>query len=238
MKSIIALTATIALAITFTLTACEEKKKQDGADTKPPEAASEAVEAEQKTAETAETAWDKRIPAGYKLTEKVCGDLNGDGEDDCVLTIEQTKNKDSAGFMIFFKDGSDYKLVLENKPCFYMEFSGPTLSIKKGNLYFSVESSGTCSRYAYTHTFKYRNSEFELIGYDTIEDECGDWDENHVRVGGSSSKTSTNFLTKKKQSILNGKETWSKITVQDPILLRKIANGNADTNDEWQPRWK
>jgi len=36
----LALTATLGLAIT--LTACEEKKKQDGADTKPPETASES----------------------------------------------------------------------------------------------------------------------------------------------------------------------------------------------------
>jgi hypothetical protein len=41
MKSIITLTATLALAITFTLTACEEKKKQDGTTTKPPETTSE-----------------------------------------------------------------------------------------------------------------------------------------------------------------------------------------------------
>ena len=37
-----ALTATLGLAITFTLNACDEKKKQDGADTKPPETASES----------------------------------------------------------------------------------------------------------------------------------------------------------------------------------------------------
>jgi uncharacterized protein (TIGR02145 family) len=34
----LALTATLALATTLTLIACDEKKKQDGADTKPPEA--------------------------------------------------------------------------------------------------------------------------------------------------------------------------------------------------------
>jgi uncharacterized protein (TIGR02145 family) len=41
MKSIISLTATLALATTLTLTACDEKKKQDSTDIKPPEAASE-----------------------------------------------------------------------------------------------------------------------------------------------------------------------------------------------------
>jgi uncharacterized protein (TIGR02145 family) len=49
-----ALTATLALAITLTLTACDEKKKQDGTDTKPPEAASEAEAAAEKPAENAD----------------------------------------------------------------------------------------------------------------------------------------------------------------------------------------
>jgi len=223
----LALTATLGLAITFT--ACEEKKKQDGTDTKPPETASESQPSEEEVTPDEQTLI-KRIPAGYKLTEKVSGDLNGDGADDYVLTIETTNGSDSAGFMIFFKDGDGYKLVLENKRCFYTEFSSPTLSIKKGNLYFIEETSGTCNHYAYTHTFRYRNSEFELIGYDALEIDCGDWDENHRRVGGSNSKTSINFLTKKKQSILNGKETWSNITVKDPILLRKVVNWDTDIN--------
>jgi len=178
----------------------------------------------------AEPAWDKRIPAGYKITEKASGDLNGDGADDYVLTIKPD-GTDSAGFMIFFKDGDGYKLVLENRRCFYTEFGWPTLSIKKGNLYFIEETSGTCNRYAYTHTFRYRNSEFELIGYDALEIDCGSWNENHERVGGSNSKTSINLLTKKKLSTLNGKETWSNITVKDPILLRKIVEWPPDINN-------
>jgi uncharacterized protein (TIGR02145 family) len=62
-----ALTATLTLAITFTLTACEEKKKQDGADTKATEAASEAGAAA--TVEKASVATPE--------TETVCG--NGGG---------------------------------------------------------------------------------------------------------------------------------------------------------------
>ena len=41
----------------------------------------------------AEPALDKRIPAGYQLIEKACGDLNGDGADDCVLTIIGAKQQ-------------------------------------------------------------------------------------------------------------------------------------------------
>jgi len=214
----------LGLAITFAFTACEEK------ETAKPPTAPAATETQQTSQEAAaaEPALDKRIPTGYKLIEKVCGDLNGDGADDCILIFEPANGESYIGFMIFFKDGSDYKLVLEDKSCFYTEFRWPSkFYIKKGNLYFYFESSGTCDRNSYTYTFKYRNSEFELIGYDTLEEDCGGWNENHERVGGSISKTSTNYLTKKKQSILNGKETWSKITDKDPVLLdcRKLGYG-------------
>jgi len=176
----------------------------------------------------------KRIPAGYRiLTEENDsgvsrnfirrGDLNGDGADDCVLFVEPADGEEYAGVMIFFKDGGDYKLALENLRCFYTEFYWPSqVEIKKGNLYMTENRRGTCSSYIYTYTFKYRNSDFELIGYDAAEDDCGGWDENHARVGGSSSKTSVNFLAKKRLYKEGGKETWSAIAVKGPILLRKI----------------
>jgi uncharacterized protein (TIGR02145 family) len=68
MKSIISLVATIALAITFTLTACEEKKKQDGTDAKATEADSEA-EAAVATQEAAAptTFTDTRDKKTYKI---------------------------------------------------------------------------------------------------------------------------------------------------------------------------
>ncbi|MDR2555972.1 MAG: fibrobacter succinogenes major paralogous domain-containing protein [Fibromonadaceae bacterium] len=64
----LALTAILALAITFTLTACEEKKKQDGTDTKPPETASETEAAETIATED-----------GPKFLE--CGVLDTDAEE-------------------------------------------------------------------------------------------------------------------------------------------------------------
>jgi uncharacterized protein (TIGR02145 family) len=51
MKSIISLTATLALAITLTLTACDEKKKQDGTTTTEPVAATPTQEAAAEVAE-------------------------------------------------------------------------------------------------------------------------------------------------------------------------------------------
>jgi uncharacterized protein (TIGR02145 family) len=76
----LALTATLALATTLTLNACEEKKKQDGADTKPPEAVAEAatqeaVVAEPKAAEVVKGSFtdtrDKKTYKTVKIGEQV-----------------------------------------------------------------------------------------------------------------------------------------------------------------------
>jgi uncharacterized protein (TIGR02145 family) len=72
MKSIISLAATLALAITFTLTACDEKKKQDGTTTTAtePAAATQAAVAE-KPAENADggTFTDTRDKKTYKTAK-------------------------------------------------------------------------------------------------------------------------------------------------------------------------
>lgn len=184
-----------------------------------------------------EPVWGKRIPTGYQLFEKISGDLNGDGADDYVLII---KGSERRGIMIFFSNGNDYQLALENRECFASEnedggvYFAPKLSveIKKGNLYFSYDHG----RYGnWKHTFKYRNSEFELIGYDN-EDFY------------SKKITSINFPAKKQQVKVcadkdsdrgnyevcgicckNFKETWSTTTIKEPILLKKIV----DIEDYW-----
>jgi hypothetical protein len=97
-----------------------------------------------------------RIPAGYSFFEGIRGDLNGDGAEDDVIIIKATdkkgimRNEDGKlvdrnrrGVMIFFKNGDDYKLVLENRQIFASEneyggvYYAPELylEIEKGNLY-------------------------------------------------------------------------------------------------------
>jgi len=201
----------------------------------------------------------KRIPAGYRIFSEegkdwiFRGDLNGDKADDYVLIIKATDKKNferrdeddpkselldcnRRGIMIFFKDGDDYKLVLENRQCFESEnedggvYFAPELSvsIEKGNLYFHYDHG----RYGWwKYTYRYRNSDFELIGYDNEDFYSGE-------------ATSINFPAKKQllkvclkehgeddcaDCCAGYKETWkNNVTYKDLVPLRKIKDINDD----------
>ncbi len=152
------------------------------------------------------------IPKGFVVFEKIYGDLNKDGIEDCVLIIKGTDkskiisdeyrgklDRNRRGIIILFKKNDYYELAVKNYDCFSSEnedggvYFPPELSIeiRKGNMYI-IYSHG---RYGgWTYTFRYQNSDFELIGFD----------ESSLRMAIFASGTSINFLTKKKQ------ETWNK----------------------------
>ncbi|GBU23370.1 hypothetical protein R80B4_03287 [Fibrobacteres bacterium R8-0-B4] len=176
-----------------------------------------------------------KIPAGYRIRSAddknliFRGDLNGDGEEDCVLIIEQAlapvgenSGDEMRGIMIFFKEGGGYRLAMENRnglgqnssescgACGYREL---TFGIGKGNLYFYYYWGKHNNKE--TFTFRYKNSEFELIGYDLDN--------------GGKRAASVNFPAKKKVSTdcPKGKkctETWTTFAMKEPILLRKIVD--------------
>jgi hypothetical protein len=180
------------------------------------------------------------IPAGFVLVSAVEGDLNKDGVADKVLLIKGTdkgafvKNeygelvdRNRRGILVLFKKDNQYEMVLKNLNCFSSEnedggvYYAPELSLEigKGNLYVSYAHG----RYGYwKYTFRYRNSDFYLIGYDSSE-------------GGEviDKETSINFLSKKKQEKVNTnssaeggdeefQETWTNITVTKLLKLRDI----------------
>jgi hypothetical protein len=182
------------------------------------------------------------IPDGYSLFEDMYGDLNGDGRNDYVLIVKARDrsmivhdeelgelDRNRRGIMIFFANGDDYQLVLDNRQCFPSEnedggvYYAPELgvNIEKGNLYLHYDHG----RYGWwKYTFRYRNGNFVLIGYDNSED-------NGPAV---IQTTSINFLTRKRQVKVNVnedtesepvfEETWDNIKAGELIKLSEIAD--------------
>ena len=143
------------------------------------------------------------IPKGYKLFDKVYGDLNKDGLEDCVLIIKVTRkdgfvknsfdkvvDRNRRGIIILFTEKDGYKLASKNYNCFSSEnedggnYFSPELGviIKDSKLYLHYYHG----RYGYwEYCFRYQNSDFMLIGYEA----------SHDRGPVVLFKTSINFLT-------------------------------------------
>ena len=127
------------------------------------------------------------IPKGYKLFDKVYGDLNQDGITDCVLIIKAMHkegfvtdddgnviDRNRRGIIILFNKHDGYEVALKNYDCFSSEnedggeYGPPELSIniRKGKLYV-VYNYG---RYGFwSYCFRYQDSDFVLIGFDRSE---------------------------------------------------------------------
>lgn len=124
------------------------------------------------------------IPKGYVIFEKIFGDLNKDGLEDCALIIKGTDkskivkdesrgelDRNRRGIIVLLKNNDGYELVVKNYDCFSSEnedggvYYSPELlvEISKGKLYVDY----THGRYGYwNYTFRLKNSDLELIGYD------------------------------------------------------------------------
>jgi hypothetical protein len=180
------------------------------------------------------------LPQNYVVSEKINGDLNKDGIEDCILIIKGTDeskivtdkyrgrlDRNRRGIIVLFNKKGHYELGVKNYNCFSSEnedggvYFPPKLfiEIKKGNLYVNY-GHGRYGNWKYT--FRFQNSDFELIGYDESN-------------GGVviDSETSINFLTKKKLEKVNTnqnsegvdevfKETHKNIKIDRLIKLSEI----------------
>src|SRR5699024_4364557 len=146
------------------------------------------------------------VPKGFVVFERINGDLNKDGIDDCVLIIKGTDKKqiitdkyrgrldrNRRGIIVLFNKNGNYRLVVKNYDCFSSENedggvyypSELFIEIKNSNLYINYAHG----RYGYwRYTFRFQNADFELIGYDESD--------NYGPV--VNKKISINFSTKKK----------------------------------------
>lgn len=181
------------------------------------------------------------LPEGYVIFDTTYGDLNKDGSDDCILIIKGTDkskiikdesrgelDRNRRGIVILFNKDGNYELVVKNYSCFSSEnedggvYYAPELSVEadKGNLYVHYAHG----RYGFwRYTFRFQNSDFELIGYDA-SDNFGPVVNKEVSI---------NFLTKKKITKENTntnadggdevfKETMEKVEINKLIKLSEI----------------
>lgn len=147
------------------------------------------------------------VPKGFVIFDKIIGDLNKDGADDCVLIVKGTQkdkfivdedrgelDQNRRGIIVLLKDGKSYQLASQNLSCFSSEnedggvYYAPELSviIDLGKLYVEYAHG----RYGYWHyTFRYQNDDFELIGYESAS----------TRGPVINTEISINFSTKRKQ---------------------------------------
>ena len=200
------------LCVAMALTGCRDKV-QSKADTANQQA---AVSQSMKRISKVEKQGDMRqydvadkqritdfIPKGYKLFEKISGDLNKDGLEDCVLIIKATRkdgferdyegkliDRNRRGIIVLFSEEKGYKVAVKNYNCFSSEnedggnYFSPELGviIKDSKLYLHYYHG----RYGYwEYCFRYQNLDFMLIGYEA----------SHDRGPVVLFKTSINFLT-------------------------------------------
>lgn len=184
------------------------------------------------------------LPKGFFVFEKIFGDLNKDSVDDCVLIIKGTDtskiikdeyrgqlDRNRRGIIVLFNKNGKFELGVKNYDCFSSEnedggvYSAPELSveIKNGFLYTHYGHG----RYGYwNYTFRFQNSDFELIGHDA------GYRSNFVSDWVTFDEVSINFLSKKKltKEIIKVstdgketfKETWKYISVNGLIKLSEI----------------
>jgi len=183
------------------------------------------------------------IPPGYVVFKEIQGDLNKDNQEDYVLIIKGTNrdnfvndkyrgelDRNPRGIIIVFKNKEQYELALENRDCFSSEnedggvYFAPELdvSIEKGILLIDYAHG----RYGYwEYKFRYQNSDFELIGYDSSQNR-GPVVERSVSINLGTKKmlTRVNVNQDAEGGEEKFKETWKKFTFSNPIKLQEIAS--------------
>ena len=162
------------------------------------------------------------IPKGYVLFEKYSGDLNNDNKKDYVLIIKNTKeeeivenrfgdlvDRNRRGIIVILDKEDNYEKVVENKDCFLSENEDGGVYMPP-ELWINIEDNELKihyghGRYGYwEYIFKYLESDFKLIGYESSE--------NH----------GPKVLYQSKIDFIKKEKTLSENTTKDPEAEEEI----------------
>ncbi|MCT4580145.1 MAG: hypothetical protein N4A35_01900 [Flavobacteriales bacterium] len=147
------------------------------------------------------------VPNGYKEVDRVQGDLNNDGVDDCVVIVKGTEeekfvvnrfgkevDRNRRGILVYLTRADRYYLAIKNLKCFSSENEDgggcfpPVLSLKIKNeklyIHYDYGKYG-----AWSYIFRCQKSDLELVAYNLSV-------ENGPVV---IREMSIDFLTKKKE---------------------------------------
>ncbi|HEV7645884.1 MAG TPA: hypothetical protein VGO50_18235 [Pyrinomonadaceae bacterium] len=152
------------------------------------------------------------VPKSWEIMDKTFGDLNGDGQADCVIVVNGTSEKfiqkhdgfgtnpfdtNPAILAVLLKDKVGYRLALQNNSLASPP-EGPTssypfasMSIKRQVLEINFEHWQSAGGWGATYSslkFKLIGGEFKMIGADSRE---------FMRNSGEGEERSYDFLTRK-----------------------------------------
>ncbi len=113
---------------------------------------------------------DGFLPAGWTLSQKSEGDLNGDRLPDAVLTLCKISARDDCFISVIFAlPEGGYRLAWENHTLIPHNFNGfGAFSVKRGHLTAHFSELGPGSGLELEFTFRFQNEQFELIGFDRL----------------------------------------------------------------------
>lgn len=175
----------IAIVLVSGFTSCNDSKNKNKITTvETLNTPKEVIENDASTVETKKNPHDF-IPKGFVAFDTIYGDVNKDNVEDCILIIKGTDkskiikdqyrgqlDRNRRGIIVLLNKNNSYELAIKNYDCFSSEnedggvYYAPELSVEINNQKLYIDYSH--GRYGYwKYTFRYQNSDFELIGYDS-----------------------------------------------------------------------
>ncbi|MDR0238461.1 hypothetical protein [Acinetobacter sp.] len=195
---------------------------------------------------------EKFIPKHWEILSQTKGDLNQDGKQDIAILI-QPKNKHQLErkLLILFQTDQQLQLKLirsipnwtyrSDEPCLEDAFNDSSLTIKNQHLEILFDTISSCSNtygLMHTYSFKLKNNQFDLIGYDTFYLD---------KISGKQDELSINFLTKKAKLTTTAnifaeveappKIVWKTVKSTQKYTLANIPWNSDEFNDSFSTQY-